>query len=99
MAVVYRRVSEAENLPISLDMGNVMPKRENILSQIQTSPPTPQCFSATGGTKKKTSAKETRSRLMVTYQSKSCISSLNECGSVLSIKRFSKNEKKAGLQS
>ncbi|XP_031377301.1 uncharacterized protein LOC116192793 [Punica granatum] len=59
-----RRVVEAENIPISLDMENVRPKGENILSQIRTSPPTPQCFSSTSRTTKKTLPKETRSRLM-----------------------------------
>ncbi|KAK4787881.1 hypothetical protein SAY86_011714 [Trapa natans] len=63
---MLRRVDETENLPLSLDMENVMPKRENILSQIRTSPPTPQCFSATRGTTKRTPAKETRTRFMET---------------------------------
>lgn len=86
-----RRVGEAENIPIPLDVENVMPKGENTLSQIRTSPPTPQCFSATCGTTKKTTAKGTRSRLMVTYQSQSCfssISSLLACGSDLSTEEF-----------
>ena len=60
-----RRVDEAENVPISLDLNNVKHKREESLLQIRTNPPSPQCFSATRGPTKITPSKATKSRMMV----------------------------------
>ncbi|CAI8596172.1 unnamed protein product [Vicia faba] len=57
-----KRPDEAENMPITLDLENVRHKRENILQQIRTNPPSPQCFSA--GLTKPTPSKGSRSRLM-----------------------------------
>lgn len=51
-------------MPITLDLENVRHKRENnILQQIRTNPPSPQCFSA--GLTKPNPSKGSRSRLMV----------------------------------
>lgn len=62
--VSCRRPDEAENMPITLDLENVRHKRENnILQQIRTNPPSPQCFSA--GLTKPNPSKGSRSRLMV----------------------------------
>lgn len=82
-------------------MEKVRPKGKNALSQIRTSPPTPQCFFATRGTTGKTPAKETRSRLMVTYWSQSClstVSSLHNCASYLSTEESSKRRKKRRMK-
>ncbi|CAL5201735.1 unnamed protein product [Lathyrus oleraceus] len=58
-----KRLDEAENMPITLDLENVRHKRENnILQQIRTNPPSPQCFSA--GLTKPNPSKGSRSRLM-----------------------------------
>ncbi|CAK8570839.1 unnamed protein product [Lathyrus sativus] len=58
-----KRPDEAENMPITLDLENVGHKRENnILQQIRTNPPSPQCFSA--GLPKPNPSKGSRSRLM-----------------------------------
>ncbi|KAJ7949158.1 Interferon-activable protein [Quillaja saponaria] len=59
-----KRADEAENTPISLDLGNVRGKREDTLLQIRTNPPSPQCFSATGGPTTTTPSKASKSRLM-----------------------------------
>ncbi|KAI5410395.1 hypothetical protein KIW84_055776 [Lathyrus oleraceus] len=58
-----KKPDEAENMPITLDLENVRHKRENnILQQIRTNPPSPQCFSA--GLTKPNPSKGSRSRLM-----------------------------------
>ncbi|XP_030515358.1 uncharacterized protein LOC115729043 isoform X2 [Rhodamnia argentea] len=58
------KVEEAENVPIKLDLENVRHNGKESLSQIRTSPPTPQCFSATREPGKPTPSKATRSRFM-----------------------------------
>ncbi|KAL2514507.1 hypothetical protein Fot_28478 [Forsythia ovata] len=45
---------DAENTPISVDVKNIKSKEEESLLQIRTSPPTPQCFSASQGPTKAT---------------------------------------------
>ncbi|KAL2491580.1 hypothetical protein Adt_27208 [Abeliophyllum distichum] len=45
---------DAENTPISVDVKNIKRKEEESLLQIRTSPPTPQCFSASQGHTKAT---------------------------------------------
>ncbi|XP_059651839.1 uncharacterized protein LOC132299325 [Cornus florida] len=57
-----RTDQEAENIPISVDLKNVKRKEEEILSQIRTLPPSPQCFSAGRGPTKATPLKASRSR-------------------------------------
>ncbi|XP_058752416.1 uncharacterized protein LOC131625585 [Vicia villosa] len=57
-----KRPDEAENMPITLDMENVRHNRDNILQQIRTNPPSPQCFSA--GLTRPNPSKGSRSRLM-----------------------------------
>nr|GMD65269.1 uncharacterized protein LOC109181294 [Ipomoea batatas] len=42
--------ADAENTPIRVDVKNIKPNLDESLMQIRTSPPTPQCFSATKGT-------------------------------------------------
>ncbi|CAA3029905.1 Hypothetical predicted protein [Olea europaea subsp. europaea] len=42
-----KRNDDAENTPISVDVKSIKHKEEEGLLQIRTSPPTPQCFSAT----------------------------------------------------
>lgn len=59
-----KRVEEAENVPIKLDLENVRHNGKESLSQIRTSPPTPQCFSATLEPGKPTPSKATKSRFM-----------------------------------
>lgn len=59
-----KRVEEAENVPIKLDLENVRHSGKETLSQIRTSPPTPQCFSATREPGKSTPSKATKSRFM-----------------------------------
>ncbi|KAJ7982206.1 Interferon-activable protein [Quillaja saponaria] len=59
-----KKPDEAENTPISLDLGNVRCKREDRLLQIRTNPPSPQCFSATRGTTTTTPSKASKSLLM-----------------------------------
>lgn len=44
-----RRNDDAENTPISVDVKNIKKQEAERLLQIRTSPPTPQCFSATRG--------------------------------------------------
>ncbi|XP_016432965.1 uncharacterized protein LOC107759515 [Nicotiana tabacum] len=51
------RNDNAENTPILVDVKNIKRKDEEILSQIRTNPPTPQCFSASRGTTKATPSK------------------------------------------
>ncbi|XP_030476337.1 uncharacterized protein LOC115693470 isoform X1 [Syzygium oleosum] len=59
-----KRVEEAENVPIKLDLENVRHNEKEILSHIRTNPPTPQCFSATREPGKPTPSKATKSRFM-----------------------------------
>ncbi|CAI9764690.1 unnamed protein product [Fraxinus pennsylvanica] len=49
-----KRNDDAENTPISVDVKNIKRKEEESLLQIRTSPPTPQCFSASHGPTKAT---------------------------------------------
>ncbi|XP_058222849.1 hydroxymethylglutaryl-CoA synthase-like [Rhododendron vialii] len=57
-----RRAEEAENIPISLDAKNVNGKEGDILSQIRTCPPSPQCFSVGRAPSKATPLKASRFR-------------------------------------
>ncbi|KAK7401501.1 hypothetical protein VNO78_13036 [Psophocarpus tetragonolobus] len=59
-----KRLDEAENIPITLDLENLKHKREENLQQIRTNPPSPQCFSAARGFNKTTASKASKSRLM-----------------------------------
>ncbi|KAF8009761.1 hypothetical protein BT93_J0680 [Corymbia citriodora subsp. variegata] len=59
-----KRVEDAENVPIKLDLENMRHNGKEGLSQIRTSPPTPQCFSATREPAKLTPSKATKSRFM-----------------------------------
>ncbi|XP_022866770.1 uncharacterized protein LOC111386542 isoform X2 [Olea europaea var. sylvestris] len=49
-----KRNDDAENTPLSVDVKNIKRKEEESLLQIRTSPPTPQCFSASRGPTKAT---------------------------------------------
>ncbi|KAJ8899217.1 hypothetical protein K2173_012393 [Erythroxylum novogranatense] len=64
-----RRVDEAENIPVSLNLATVKNKAEERLLQIRTNPPSPQCFSTTRTATKSTTTtttplKASKSRLM-----------------------------------
>ncbi|KAI4323396.1 hypothetical protein L6164_023008 [Bauhinia variegata] len=59
-----KRPEDAENIPVPLDLEKVRNKREDSLMQIRTTPPSPQCFSATRGPNKTTPLKGPKSRLM-----------------------------------
>lgn len=60
------RNDNAENTPILLDVKNIKRRDEDILSQIRTNPPTPQCFSASRGITKATPSKALKSRPLET---------------------------------
>ncbi|KAJ8573562.1 hypothetical protein K7X08_010073 [Anisodus acutangulus] len=60
------RNDNAENTPILVDVKNIKRKDEEILSQIRTNPPTPQCFSASRGITKATPSKALKSRPLET---------------------------------
>ncbi|KAK4372171.1 hypothetical protein RND71_007555 [Anisodus tanguticus] len=60
------RNDNAENTPILVDVKNIKRKDEEILSQIRTNPPTPQCFSASRGITKATPFKALKSRPLET---------------------------------
>ncbi|CAK7330799.1 unnamed protein product [Dovyalis caffra] len=59
-----KRVDDAENIPVPLNLANVKNKGEERLLQIRTNPPSPQCFSASRAPTKTTPSKASRSRLM-----------------------------------
>ncbi|KAL6981686.1 hypothetical protein U1Q18_023311 [Sarracenia purpurea var. burkii] len=58
-----KRADEAENIPISVDVKNVIKRKagENLM-EIRTCPPSPQCFSATKGPPKAAPLKASRSK-------------------------------------
>ncbi|KAF7154115.1 hypothetical protein RHSIM_Rhsim01G0129600 [Rhododendron simsii] len=56
------RTEEAENIPISLVVKNVNGKEGDVLSQIRTCPPSPQCFTVGRARSKVTPLKASRSR-------------------------------------
>ncbi|MCD7456700.1 hypothetical protein HAX54_032811 [Datura stramonium] len=58
--------AETENTPILVDVKNIKRRDEEILSQIRTNPPTPQCFSASRGITKATPSKVLKSRPLET---------------------------------
>ncbi|KAK4379676.1 hypothetical protein RND71_001538 [Anisodus tanguticus] len=60
------RNDNAENTPILVDVKNIKRKDEEILSQIRTNPPTPQCFSASRRITKATPSKALKSRPLET---------------------------------
>ncbi|CAN4080538.1 unnamed protein product [Withania somnifera] len=60
------RNDNAENTPILVDVKNIKRRDEEILSQIRTNPPTPQCFSASRGFTKATPSKALKPRPMET---------------------------------
>ncbi|XP_060217189.1 uncharacterized protein LOC132644604 [Lycium barbarum] len=60
------RNDNAENTPIFVDVKNIKRKDEEILSQIRTNPPTPQCFAASRGITKATPSKALKSRPLET---------------------------------
>ncbi|PHT59696.1 hypothetical protein CQW23_02059 [Capsicum baccatum] len=60
------RNDNAENTPILVDVKNIKRGVEDILSQIRTNPPTPQCFSASRGITKATPSKALKSRPLET---------------------------------
>ncbi|XP_055815104.1 uncharacterized protein LOC129884852 [Solanum dulcamara] len=60
------RNDNAENTPILVDVKNIKRRDEEILSQIRTNPPTPQCFSVSRGITKATPSKPLKSRPLET---------------------------------
>uniref|UniRef100_A0A6N2M629 Glutamine amidotransferase domain-containing protein n=1 Tax=Salix viminalis TaxID=40686 RepID=A0A6N2M629_SALVM len=61
-----KRDDDAENMPVPLNLANVKSKGEELLLQIRTNPPSPQCFSANRApAKTSTPSKASRSRLTV----------------------------------
>ncbi|TMW89394.1 hypothetical protein EJD97_017238 [Solanum chilense] len=60
------RNDNAENTPILVDVKNIKRRDEEILSQIRTNPPTPQCFSASRGVTKAAPSKPLKSRPLET---------------------------------
>ncbi|XP_050386043.1 uncharacterized protein LOC126802453 isoform X2 [Argentina anserina] len=59
-----KRVDNAENIPVSLNLECVKRKMGEDLLQIRTNPPSPQCFSAARPPSKITPSKASKSRLM-----------------------------------
>ncbi|GAB4832598.1 hypothetical protein Ancab_006617 [Ancistrocladus abbreviatus] len=60
-----KRAHEAENIPVPLNMENVKRGDQKCLLPIRTSPPTPQCFSATRDPPRTTPSKGPKSRLLM----------------------------------
>nr|XP_011468820.1 PREDICTED: uncharacterized protein LOC101311806 [Fragaria vesca subsp. vesca] len=61
---IKKRVDNAENIPVSLNLESVKRKGGEDLLQIRTNPPSPQCFSAARPPSKITPSKASKSRLM-----------------------------------
>ncbi|KAM5552299.1 hypothetical protein ABKV19_026920 [Rosa sericea] len=61
---IKKRVDNAENIPVSLNLESVKRKGGEDLLQIRTNPPSPQCFSATRPPNKITPSKALKSKLM-----------------------------------
>ncbi|KAJ4839563.1 hypothetical protein Tsubulata_002268 [Turnera subulata] len=59
-----KRVDDAENIPVSLNLSNIKQKGEDRVLQIRTNPPSPQCFSANREPARTTPSKASKSRLM-----------------------------------